>query len=130
MAPRRRSPEDGKYFAVIGRRIQALRHAANLSQEDVASKIGYTRITVHHVETGKQDISVYFLYKVAECLGCSVHALLPENIEEELEKENVYHLAQLLNVDAEINQQDLADILSKIRSLKPKEEADDKAKED
>lgn len=120
MAPPKRASEASRYHSVVARRIKSRRTALGLTQEELAEKLDYTRVTVHHVESGKQDISVYLLYKMSTALGCSVYDLLPEHIEAELEKENVYHLATILNVDAEINETDLSDILGKIRSLKPK----------
>jgi transcriptional regulator with XRE-family HTH domain len=120
VAPPRRAADSARYNAVIARRIKSQRIAVGLTQDALAERIDYTRVTVHHVETGRHDVSIYLLYRLSSAFGCSIYDLLPEHIEEELEKENVYHLASILNVDADINEEDLSTILGKIKGLKPK----------
>lgn len=59
------------YYA-IGQRIRKIRKARNLSQEDLAEKIGISTTHMSHIETGNTKLSLTVFVDLAEVL--EVHA--------------------------------------------------------
>ncbi len=57
---------------LLGSRIRALRVAKNLTQEQVADKIGVSRQKYARVESGVNSITLDILSKVSEILDVSV----------------------------------------------------------
>ena len=53
----------------IGRRIQAAREAAELSQETLATKIGMTRGNYSRIEQGRTNVTLDSLLRIAAGLG-------------------------------------------------------------
>ena len=54
---------------MIGRRIQAARLAADVSQETLAAKIGMTRGNFARIEQGRTNVTLDSLIRIAEGLG-------------------------------------------------------------
>lgn len=71
------------YLNGLGRRIKAYREAMGLSQEELASKIGYTgdyqRSAMSKVEHGKVDLPNSKIITLANVFGVPVSALLDED---------------------------------------------------
>lgn len=59
----------------LGKRIQTLRKQAGLSQEKFALKIGMDRTYLASVESGKRNISVLNIEKIAIGLDVSISEL-------------------------------------------------------
>ena len=59
----------------FGQRIQELRHKIGLSQEKFALLIGMDRTYLASVETGKRNISLVNIKKLADGLGISLGEL-------------------------------------------------------
>ena len=53
----------------IGRRIQAARVAADISQETLAEKIGMTRGNYARIEQGRMNVALDSLLRIAAGLG-------------------------------------------------------------
>jgi transcriptional regulator with XRE-family HTH domain len=60
----------------FGDRLRQLRHAAGLSQEQLATKAGLDRTYVSSCERGERNVSLSTICKLAEALGVSPHELL------------------------------------------------------
>lgn len=58
-----KSVDDG--MERLGKRIAELRQKRNLSQTELASKIGVSQSTIAQIETGRNDPSVTTLRKIA-----------------------------------------------------------------
>ena len=52
----------------LGRNIFKLRKLKSLTQEQLAEKAGFTRNYLARVETGRKNISLQLLFKIAEIL--------------------------------------------------------------
>lgn len=52
--------------------IRELRKKCNMSQEDLALKVGTTRQTITSIETGKYIASLPLAYKIAKCFDKSI----------------------------------------------------------
>lgn len=66
----------------LAQRILHYRQKANLTQEQLAEKVGLARPSITAIEQGKRKVSVEELVKFATALNCS----LPDLIGEELRK--------------------------------------------
>ncbi|MEJ1250518.1 helix-turn-helix transcriptional regulator [Denitratimonas tolerans] len=60
----------------FGRRIRALREAAGISQEELASRCGLHRTYVGSVERGERNISLENIVTIARALGVDPGSLL------------------------------------------------------
>ena len=56
--------------------IKAARKAANLTQVQLAEKMGCSQQDVHRWEKGKVSPNIKTLYRIAEAIGCDVSKLL------------------------------------------------------
>lgn len=57
---------------LLGGRIKALRKTMNLTQEQIADRIGVSRQKYARIENGSNNITLDILTKIAEVLGVSV----------------------------------------------------------
>lgn len=64
----------------IGLRIKALRTIKNLSQNDLAFYIGMDRSYLASVESGKRNVSIVNIERIATALEMSVKDFFDENI--------------------------------------------------
>ncbi|MBS5197911.1 helix-turn-helix transcriptional regulator [uncultured Blautia sp.] len=70
-----------EYLKKFGRRVRELRQETGLSQEKFALKIGMDRTYFASVETGKRNVSLMNIKKIADGLSVSM-ATLFENVED------------------------------------------------
>lgn len=67
---------DGGLYMNFSKRLKKLRSEANLTQKDLAEKIGVSRATVAGYETKGKEPSYDTLLKIARVLNCSVDYLM------------------------------------------------------
>ena len=60
-----------------GARIWRRRRVLDLTQEELADRLGISRGGLANIETGRQNILVHQLYRFAAALDMNVHDLLP-----------------------------------------------------
>ena len=94
----------------IGVRIKRLRVSNNLSQDDLASKIGRSRQYVQKIETGNTQISVKIAYHISIVLGVDItHLLIDQNFMntgKSISIESLLKLPELQNGDVAKSIQD------------------------
>jgi len=61
----------------IGAVVKARRKKLELTQEDLAGQLGISRGSLANIETGRQNILVHQLYRIAASLGLAPTDLLP-----------------------------------------------------
>jgi restriction-modification system regulatory protein, putative len=64
-----------EYLKHFGKRIRELRHKTGLSQEKFALIIGMDRSYFASVESGKRNISLLNIKKIADGLNIPIHSL-------------------------------------------------------
>ena len=64
----------------VGARLQLARKRNQMTQGELAQKIGITRATYANVEAGRQRIPVDIIWRAAVCLRVSFASLVPEPI--------------------------------------------------
>ena len=62
----------------FGKRVRELRQRAGLSQEKLALQIGMDRTYLASVETGKRNVSLRNIQKIAEGLHVSISELFSD----------------------------------------------------
>lgn len=71
----RRSPQLTKALRRLGRRVQQLRHEAELSQEEAASRAGLDAKHLQTIEAGRTNPTVATLVGLARSLGVTLSEL-------------------------------------------------------
>lgn len=56
-------------------KLKIARIAAGLSQDDLGKRIGYTRVTISNIETGKSIPSGQTMLKIAKAIGIPVEEI-------------------------------------------------------
>jgi transcriptional regulator with XRE-family HTH domain len=79
--PNSRSLEEQLILEHFGKRLRELRSSKDLTQEDLAIKAGFSRSYYTEIETGKRNISLLNLYRIAQCLNVSLSDLLTFKLE-------------------------------------------------
>jgi putative transcriptional regulator len=67
--------------AVLKNKVKSRRVLADLTQEDLAQKVGVTRQTVLAIEKGNYAPSVVLALRLSKILGCTVEDLFDESVE-------------------------------------------------
>ena len=73
MAIRKVTKKDHK----LGRRIKKIRNEKNLTQEELAEKVGVSTVWIGYIETGYRIPNLKMVYKVARALGVKVKDIFP-----------------------------------------------------
>ena len=68
-------------MTIINTRIKELRARYNLTQDELADKVGVTRQTMLYLEKGKYNPSLVLAYKVAKALNSTIEEVF-EIVEE------------------------------------------------
>jgi len=68
-------PAGPKHRLILGRAIREHRHHAELSQEKLAQKSELSTVFVNRVESGKENISVDNVMRMARALGVGLRDL-------------------------------------------------------
>ena len=63
----------------IGQRIRKYRKASNLSQEQLAEKVGISVTHMSHIETGNTKLSLPVLVRIANTLSVQTDAIIYES---------------------------------------------------
>jgi transcriptional regulator with XRE-family HTH domain len=61
----------------LGRHIQKIRKSKDITQEELAEKIGTSTPWIGHIETGREAPNIKLLHKIAKALGVRVKDLIP-----------------------------------------------------
>jgi transcriptional regulator with XRE-family HTH domain len=67
-----------RLYTDFGRRLRNARLEAQLTQKDVAERVGLSRTSITNIERGSQHIALHQLFLLAVAVGCRPEALLPE----------------------------------------------------
>jgi putative transcriptional regulator len=59
-------------------RLKELRARHNMTQEDLAAKVGVSRQTIVAIERGKYDPSLSLAFRLARCFGTTIEDIFEE----------------------------------------------------
>lgn len=69
---------DKNFYKPVADKIKLARESAHLTQKMLASLVGLTRAAIANIESGRQQILLHTLYKIAEACNADPVRLLPE----------------------------------------------------
>ena len=101
------------YYA-IGQRIRKIRKARNMSQEQLADRIGISMTHMSHIETANTKLSLPVFVEIAEALGVQTDALLYD----EIPRSNTVIADDICNILESCNTQQLRLIAEIVKSTK------------
>lgn len=61
----------------FGRQLLEQRTSVGMTQEELASASGISRVSIVNIERGRQGVSLSTLYRLADALGLAPNELLP-----------------------------------------------------
>jgi len=64
-------------YQVIGEKIKARRIENNLKQSDLADLLGLNRVSISNIESGRHQVSLATIYKIASILNTDISEILP-----------------------------------------------------
>lgn len=74
-----RSKDEKKILIAFGQHLRELRRARGLTQEELAHLAGFSRSYYTEVETGKRNIALLNLHRLARCLDVRLADMLDVN---------------------------------------------------
>ncbi len=69
--------EQQEFYNRLGDKIRLLRDEKSIKQEALASYLGFTRISISNIETGKQKIQLHTLIDLADYMNVPVEEIIP-----------------------------------------------------
>lgn len=100
----------------IGQKVKQLREKNNLSQKDLAEKLGYQSDTaIHLIEKGKRSLSVEKLKELAEIFNVSASVLIDDKV-----YSKDVDIKTALRTDSRLNEKDIDQISDFIEFIKQK----------
>ncbi|RYZ90655.1 MAG: XRE family transcriptional regulator [Proteobacteria bacterium] len=88
--------DEKEIYTEIGRRIRDAREAANLTQEELGTRVGLKRTSITNIEKARQSIQVHTLYSIAEALDLPISSFMVELRTETPTAQSKERLEQLL----------------------------------
>ena len=86
---------DETIWLAFGRLVQAHREMRDMSRKDLAAKLGLSRQTLYHIESGHRGVSLAKVYDFARLFGVKASDLLPA-IGPQNEEDEIALLAKLM----------------------------------
>ncbi len=84
---------DDDVYVALGGLIRSRRARVEMTQDELARRVGMTRTSITNIERGRQKVQLHTLYDIAAALEAPVQDLLPpakvdaESIEDRLPQE-------------------------------------------
>ena len=65
------------FMALVGKKVHAARKKFGWRQDELGAFAGISNVYISHIESGKNNISLFILYQLAETLELEIAELLP-----------------------------------------------------
>lgn len=62
-----------RFYKELGEQLKKIRISKNLSQQDVADRLGITRASYSHFENGVRVVDIDTLYKIADIFAVDIN---------------------------------------------------------
>jgi len=63
-------------YSLISLKIRHIRETLGMTQEELAKRTGYTRVSIVNIETGRQRLPLHQVEEIARALGITTKHLL------------------------------------------------------
>jgi DNA-binding XRE family transcriptional regulator len=95
VAGKERKMNEPDLYLLLGLNIKEWRQYRRMSQAQLAERVGLLRTSITNIETGRQRISLFWIYRLCEVFDCRLTELLPPLHEVSIEKHlRTKHLVQ------------------------------------
>lgn len=64
-------------YTIIGQRVRDFRDLQGVTQAQIATETNINRATISNIESGKQQVSIQYLYLIAKVLNTEISTFLP-----------------------------------------------------
>jgi transcriptional regulator with XRE-family HTH domain len=64
-------------YVEFGKLVRGYRKRSNLTQDDLAERVGLSRTSITNIELGRQKVLLHQVFMLAKSLGVNPDALLP-----------------------------------------------------
>jgi transcriptional regulator with XRE-family HTH domain len=92
-------------YTIVGKRVRSYRDIKGLTQADISEKTKINRATISNIESGKQQVSLQYLYLIARELDTEISTFLPS-----LKELNISEEDNLTLINEHLNEQDVDDV--------------------
>ena len=99
-----------KAYELIGRKLQKAREAAEISQKELAKKLGYTQASLSNYELGKRRLYLPDLKRISKILSKPITYFLEDSDDNQSSNDDLNSI---------LKEQFLRDILFEARDIKP-----------
>lgn len=93
-------------YIELGRKIRHVRESKQLTQGELAKRLGISRASVVNIEAGRQHTPLHLLWSLAEMLGIELTSLIPSREEMlapakqvQLQQETIQKIENVFNDD-------------------------------
>jgi len=93
----RRRVQKEVVYLLVGSNIAKVRKKKDLSQGDLAEKLGVILGDIENIELGGVRVSLILLYKIAQALNISVYELLPETATDKLFQDGIDFIQEAIS---------------------------------
>ena len=70
-----------EFYAELGRRLRESRRAANLSQAELAQRVGLARTSITNIEKGRQQVPLHLFLSLAGAVDVDPSVLTPSMLD-------------------------------------------------
>ncbi len=65
---------------LFGQQLATARRARRVSQSELGSRVGRSRVTIANLESGKQNVQLHQVFTLAEALNVPATELIPDSV--------------------------------------------------
>lgn len=66
------------FYSIIGKRLVKARKASSMTQENAATELNLSRVSIVNIEKGRQHVSLIQLWILAKAYHVTLQSLIPE----------------------------------------------------
>jgi len=79
MSAKQLSNKEKEYILKFGKKVILLREKQDITQKELAEKIGTSRMHMYRIESGQVEVGLVFVKRIADVLGVQVYELAAED---------------------------------------------------